>query len=132
MRPDAPTVRFRVRPPTLGRPSRVAHPCIIPWNDSAVQMHDRGFMLPFVNEACGARQLRMHVSVIDPGKAPHPPHQHAGEEIVFLLEGTAEVLIGSETHVARAMTALFFPENIMHGMRNVGEVPMKYAVIRQA
>jgi quercetin dioxygenase-like cupin family protein len=110
----------------------VAHPCIIPWNDAAVQKHDRGFMLPFVNGACGARQLRLHVSVIDPGKAAHPPHQHAGEEIVFLIEGTAEVLIGAETQVARAMTALFFPENILHGMRNIGDVPMKYAVIRQA
>ena len=110
----------------------MAHSFIIPWNPAAVQKHDRGFMLPFVNEACGARKLRMHVSVIDPGKAPHPPHQHAGEEIIFLLEGTAEVLIGTETQVARAMTALFFPENVLHGMRNIGEVPMKYAVIRQA
>ena len=31
-----------------------------------------------------------HMSVIDPGKMVHPPHEHAGEEIMFILEGTGE------------------------------------------
>jgi quercetin dioxygenase-like cupin family protein len=111
-------------------PSIMSHPCIIPWNETAAHKHDRGFMLPFVNETCGATQLRMHVSVINAGEAPHPPHQHAGEEIVFLLEGTVEVLIGEERHIAGPMTALFFKENILHGMRNIGTTPMKYVVVR--
>ena len=108
----------------------MSHPCIIPWNEKAAHKHDRGFMLPVVNETCGAKQLRMHVSVINAGEAPHPPHQHAGEEIIFLLEGTAEVLIGQERTIAGPMTALFFKENVFHGMRNVGDTPMKYIVIR--
>jgi mannose-6-phosphate isomerase-like protein (cupin superfamily) len=28
------------------------------------------------------------------------------------------------------MTALFFKENVFHGVRNVGDTPMKYIVIR--
>ena len=87
-------------------------------------------MLPFVNETCGATQLRMHVSVINAGEAPHPPHQHAGEEIIFLLAGRAEVLIGQERTVVGPLTALFFKEHVLHGMRNVGDTPMKYLVIR--
>ena len=108
----------------------MSHPCITPWNEKAAHKHDRGFMLPLVNETCGATQLRMHVSVINAGEAPHPPHQHAGEEIVFLLEGTAEVLIGEERHIAGPMTALFFKANILHGMHNIGTTPMKYVVVR--
>jgi len=86
----------------------MSHPCIIPWNEKAAHKHDRGFMLPLVNETCGATQLRMHVSVINAGEAPHPPHQHAGEEIVFLLEGTVEVLIGEERNIAAAILAVPF------------------------
>lgn len=110
----------------------MSHPCIIPWNEDAARRHERGFSLPFVNESCGARQLRLHVSVINPGEAAHPPHQHAGEEIMFLLEGTAEARIGDETHIIGPMTALFCPENVLHGLRNVGETPIKYMVIRLA
>ena len=66
------------------------HPCIIPWNEANARRHDKGFMLPFVNESCGANQLRLHVSVINPGEAAHPPHQHAGEEIIFVFEGEGE------------------------------------------
>ena len=106
------------------------HPCIIPWDDGAIQRHDRGFMLPFVGEACGAHQLRLHVSVINPGEAAHPPHQHAGEEIIFLFEGEGEATIGDEKHPMRAMSALFCPEHVMHGLRNSGSTPIKYAVIR--
>jgi quercetin dioxygenase-like cupin family protein len=87
-------------------------------------------MLPYVNESCGAHQLRLHVSVIAPGEAPHPPHRHAGEEIILLLEGAAEATIGEETQPLAPMTALFCPENVMHGIRNIGSVPMRYAVIR--
>ena len=88
-------------------------------------------MHPFVNaETCGAQQLRMHVSVINPGEVPHPPHEHAGEEIIFLLEGTAEATIGDERHTIGPMTAVFCPEHVLHGLRNTGSTPMKYVVVR--
>lgn len=108
----------------------MAHSCIIPWDESTAHRHERGFMHPFVNEKCGARQLRMHVSVIKPGEAAHPPHEHAGEEIIYLLEGSAEALIGDQRNVVHAPTAVFCPEHVMHGIRNVGKTPMKYLVLR--
>jgi mannose-6-phosphate isomerase-like protein (cupin superfamily) len=106
------------------------HPCVIPWNEAAAQRHDRGFMLPFVNEKCGAHQLRLHVSVMNPGQAPHPPHQHAGEEIIFLLEGTGEITIGEDRVEVQPMTAIFLPDNARHSLRNTGAGPMKYLVVR--
>ncbi len=106
--------------------------CIIPWEADRRRTHDRGFSLPYVGDACGARQLRLHMSVIDPGQAAHPPHSHAGEEIMFLLEGQAEATIGDERYVIGPNTALFCPEHVLHGLRNVGSVPIKYLVIRVA
>lgn len=107
-----------------------SRPRIIPWNEKTAHRHATGLMHPFVNEQCGAQQLRMHVSVIDPGAAPHAPHQHAGEEIIYLMEGTAEALVGDTWQRIEAPTAVFCPEHVMHGVRNVGAVPMRYVVIR--
>lgn len=72
----------------------------------------------------------MHVSEIGPGLAPHEPHEHAGEEIIFILEGTVEALVGTERKTIGAHTAIFCPEHVMHGIRNVGTVPMRYVVVR--
>lgn len=105
-------------------------PVIVPWDERTAHRHARGLMHPFVNEKCGAQQLYLHVSVINPGEAPHDPHQHAGEEIIYLIEGTAETLVGETWRRIEGPTAVFCPEHVMHGMRNVGAVPMKYLVIR--
>ena len=106
------------------------HPCIIPWNENEARRHERGYMLPFVGEACGAHQLRLHASVINPGAAAHPPHEHAGEEIIFVLEGSGEATIGDERHPIEAPAALFCPEHVRHGLRNAGTAPIRYLVIR--
>jgi quercetin dioxygenase-like cupin family protein len=106
------------------------HPCIFPWDESRAFRHERGFKLPFVDEHCGARQLRMHVSELKPGESPHPPHAHAGEEIIFLIEGQVEVLIGEETRRIGPMTAVFCPEHVMHGLHNYSTAPARFMVIR--
>ena len=51
-------------------------PNIIPWDEARKREHARGDAMPFVNAACGARQLALHVSVIQPGQAAHDPHAH--------------------------------------------------------
>jgi mannose-6-phosphate isomerase-like protein (cupin superfamily) len=107
------------------------HPCIIPWDESRKRQHAKGFAMPFVNQdSCDAKQLALHISVIKPNEGAHEPHAHAGEEIMFLLEGTAEATIGDEKHVISAPCALFCPENVLHGLRNCGQSDIKYMVIR--
>jgi len=107
------------------------HPCIIPWDERRAHRHERGFKLPFVDENCGARQLRMHVSVINPGEAAHDPHEHPDEEIIYLLEGSAEVRLGDERHIIGPHTAVFCAAGLFHGLRNAGATPMKYMIIRR-
>lgn len=107
------------------------HPCIIPWKPDAGERHVAGLRYPLVDERCGARQVTVHLSVIAPGKAAHAPHQHAGEEVMLLLEGNGEFTIGKERHKVGPMTALFCPEHVLHGLRNVGKSPIRYVVFRQ-
>jgi XRE family transcriptional regulator, regulator of sulfur utilization len=104
---------------------------MVSWNDAAARRHAAGFMMPFVNrESCGARQITTHVSVIDPGQAAHLPHAHAGEEVMFVLEGQGEFTVGEERHLVGPMSALFCPEHVLHGLRNTGPTPIKYVVFR--
>lgn len=105
---------------------------IIPWDEGRKREHARGFAMPFVNEACGAETPRMHVSVIDPGQAAHEPHAHEGEEIMFVLEGTAEIRMGEEMQRVGANTAVFCPPNVLHGIRNAGDAPIRYLIVRTA
>jgi quercetin dioxygenase-like cupin family protein len=105
---------------------------IIPWDEARKREHARGFVMPFVNSECGAEKLMMHISVIQPGKAAHEPHAHGGEEIIFILEGTAEIRMGEETQRAGAETAVYCPPGVLHGIRNAGDTPIRYMIIRAA
>jgi mannose-6-phosphate isomerase-like protein (cupin superfamily) len=103
---------------------------IIAWDEKRKREHARGFAMPFVNAECGAEKLAMHVSVIHPGQAAHEPHAHEDEEIMFVLEGHAEIRMGDETQTVGANTAIFCPPNVLHGIRNAGETPIRYMIIR--
>jgi mannose-6-phosphate isomerase-like protein (cupin superfamily) len=112
-------------------PDVSAGTCIIPWDEARKRAHERGFSMPYVGRQTGAQEIALHMSVVDPGERAHPPHAHADEEILFLLEGTAEATIGEEMRVIRANTAVFCPPNVTHGLRNCGATPMRYLVIRR-
>ena len=88
--------------------------------------------MPFVGTACGAEKLALHISVIHPRQAAHDPHAHEGEEIMFVLEGTAEIRMGEETRTVGPNTAVFCPPHVFHGIRNAGETPIRYIIIRTA
>jgi quercetin dioxygenase-like cupin family protein len=41
-------------------------------------------------------ELEVHVTMLDPGKAPHPPHRHSYEELFFVQQGTVETQSNGE------------------------------------
>lgn len=57
----------------------------------------------------------------EPGEGP-PDHVHfSQEEILFIIEGTYELAIGSQTATAGPGTLVFIPRNVVHRFRNVGD-----------
>jgi XRE family transcriptional regulator, regulator of sulfur utilization len=50
--------------------------------------------------------------------------------LVIVKEGNLEVLINDEVQRAGAGSIFFFASNDLHGMRNVGDTPATYFVIR--
>ena len=74
-------------------------------------------------------QLEMHETVLAPGVASHPPHQHVHEEIIIVLEGTVETHIAGKTATAEPGAIMYFGSNQLHNSQNVGQVPARYYVL---
>jgi quercetin dioxygenase-like cupin family protein len=75
-------------------------------------------------------RVECHVTTVGPGKAPHAPHQHPEEELIIIKEGTLEVMQHGQTHVAGPGSVIFEASNDLHGLRNVGEEPATYFVVK--
>lgn len=74
--------------------------------------------------------LSLHITTLNPGQAPHPPHRHPEEEIMIVREGTVEALQENRTNLVTAGGIIFEASNELHGLRNVGTNPANYYVIK--
>jgi XRE family transcriptional regulator, regulator of sulfur utilization len=74
-------------------------------------------------------QLEVHVTTLNPGKAPHPPHRHPNEEMIIVREGTVEAFVNGEWKRVGPGSVIFFASNQLHGLRNTGSEPAVYHVI---
>lgn len=71
-----------------------------------------------------------HITTLNPGKEPHPPHRHPEEELLVIKEGTLEVMQNGITSQVRAGGMVFCASNELHGWRNSSPAPVTYYVIK--
>jgi XRE family transcriptional regulator, regulator of sulfur utilization len=75
-------------------------------------------------------ELECHVTTLNPGEMAHPPHQHPDEELIIIKEGVVEALVNGELKRVGPGSVIFQASNQMHSIRNVGETPATYHVIK--
>ena len=106
--------------------------------DNCVNVFDRSKAIPtavgyqywFVDrDFIDGRTLKL--SVVAPHSATHAPHAHVEDEFFFVLEGTAEFILGGKTKRAGPYSSFYCPRDIEHGIRNVGDTELKYLVIKK-
>jgi len=73
--------------------------------------------------------LDLHESELPAGTAPHPPHKHVHEELLFVREGEMEVTIDGRTTRLGPGSCAYLASNDLHGYRNPGAAPVKYFVL---
>lgn len=73
--------------------------------------------------------LNLKMTYVDKLTGTHEPHRHPGEEILYLLEGQAEVHLNGETKVIGPNTSIYYPGNSLHCIKRVNDRPIKYLVI---
>jgi mannose-6-phosphate isomerase-like protein (cupin superfamily) len=91
----------------------------------------------FEGETRNVARMSTHYSVLLPGHSPHPPHAHREEEILVVIDGEAELVIGlndngSEPRRERLQRGsfVFYPAFQFHTIRNVGSSPITYLMFK--
>lgn len=74
-------------------------------------------------------ELEAHVTTLNPGQSPHPPHTHANEEVIIIREGTVESFFDGTWHRVGPGSIVFYASNQPHTLRNVGSTPATYHVV---
>ena len=75
------------------------------------------------------RQLIL-VRVKMPAGAAHDFHYHPGrEEIIYIVEGTAEQWVDREKQTLKAGDSAFIPPGVVHAIRNTSKKPMTFLAI---
>ena len=76
--------------------------------------------------------LEIHITTLNPGESPHPPHRHPAEELMILREGTVAAMQNGVTNIVTAGGIIFEASNELHGLRNIGTNPATYFVVKFA
>lgn len=86
-----------------------------------------------VSARLGAQKLGYNITEVPPGMRAFPFHNHrVNEEMFFVIEGTGEARVGTQTHPLRAGDILACPPGgpeTAHQIINTGAVPLKYLAV---
>ena len=100
------------------------------WNTIPVKATEVGSVRQVVSEPTATlRNLEVHITTLNPGKSPHPPHRHPNEEMLIVRQGTLEAFINGEWKRVGPGSVIFFASNQLHGVRNVGQDEAIYHVV---
>lgn len=75
-------------------------------------------------------ELECHVTTLNPGESPHPPHQHPDEELIIIKEGTVESTANGIVKRVGPGSVIFQAANQLHGLKNIGTTQAVYHVIK--
>ncbi len=114
---------------STGKP--VMHSCVFNWADLKAhptkQGESRGV---FDAPTATLQEFECHITTLNPGEMPHPPHHHADEEFMIIREGTLAAAQGDKTNIVTAGGIIFEGSNEEHGVRNIGTNRATYYVFK--
>jgi quercetin dioxygenase-like cupin family protein len=104
---------------------------IFDWNTFKLEPNATGGVRRVVRSPTATLdELEIHITTLNPGQSPHPPHQHPAEELVIVKEGTVESLVNGTMQRVGPGSIIFQASNQMHAIKNVGDTPATYHVIQ--
>lgn len=76
-------------------------------------------------------ELEIHVTTLNPGKAPHGSHTHQDfEELVIIKEGKIKQTIGDDEKILGPGSIVLAMPGNEHGLSNAGETVASYYIIK--
>jgi len=89
-----------------------------------------GWLRYFRGDTHGTRDMVVLAVTLKPGQAPHPPHRHAEEEFMILAEGSGTWHLDGKESPARKGDVVYAAPWTMHGIKNTGETPLTYYMVK--
>ncbi len=109
----------------------ILHSSVFNWSDSKSEATKYGARHQvFDSRTAILDQLEVHVTTLKPGEMPHAGHRHSAEELVIVIVGTLEAVQNTTTNTAGPGAVIFQASNEYHSLRNVGQSPATYYVIK--
>jgi quercetin dioxygenase-like cupin family protein len=110
--------------------AQVMHSTVFDWNTFTEKPTKVGSTRSVVSSPTATLEnLEIHVTTLNPGQMPHPPHRHPNEELVLIDQGTVEAFNNGVWKRVGPGSIIFNGSNEVHGLRNVGATPAQYHVI---
>jgi XRE family transcriptional regulator, regulator of sulfur utilization len=111
--------------------TRIMGSSIFDWNTIEVKPNKTGSTRKFFQAPTATLdELECHVTTLNAGETPHPPHKHPDEELLIIKEGTVEALVNGQMKRVGPGSVIFQASNQEHSIRNVGQGQATYHVIK--
>ena len=72
--------------------------------------------------------IELHETTVEPGKMPHPAHQHPHEEFILVRTGTMAIILNGVEHPLPAGSVGYTAPGELHGFKNIGTIPATYFI----
>jgi len=111
------------------RRGEVRPSAIVSQREAQRQDFDWGTLYTYYQgESFGTKDGLAAVAVIKPGREIHPPHQHAEEEYLMVVEGRGTWHLNGRERPAQPGDMQYAAPWDVHGVRNTGSVPLRFVV----
>jgi len=125
-------MRYRsIAAPNAARGKKAGASFVMNWKDMVFKPHDKGGVRQlFDRQTVMFNRFDIHVTQLNQGLKSHDPHTHKNEEIILMLEGNAEMQIGTDHQKANPADVVLLGSNVLHNLSNIGHTPCLYFAIQ--
>jgi len=120
-----------IKLPDAERGKKAGGSFMINWEDIFFKPTDKGGTRQFFDrQTTMFNRFDIHVTQLNEGFKSHDPHTHVNEEIILMLDGNAEMQIGTDHQKANAGDVVLLNSMVLHNLTNVGKTPCLYFAIQ--
>lgn len=104
---------------------------VMDWFDMTFKPHERGGVRQlFDRKIVMSNRFDIHITTLNPGLSSHLPHTHKTEEIILMIDGEGEMVLGESKQRIVTGDAAWVESSIPHNITNTGKRPAVYFAIQ--